>query len=682
MAHTQQRSRRNRWMRAWGGAAAVTVVVPLGAGAVTPPGLSAADAAVSSALVQPIDRQNWENPAHMTWNDYTAIPHTSYAETAVAPTVRTFRAALVLGDFTDQPFLVTQDPHSHPFGNPQPNGADIPLAKVPAFYRDLLNKPSKLNHGHTLNEYWREDTFGRYAVDLKAYGVYHMPGKMHEYGLADFQGGSGCPAGDSCNKDIRTDLGKLWRDDKGGDVADKFDLVFYLTAGHDESGTWQEFGEMKFQTKEDVPDRFGPPDDSLPNWVTTRYVPWTSWLAGAGQWPNAGGGSTTQSESSGAAVYAHEFSHVLGIGDNYGNPYGTPVWRDFSGPWDMLSRGSFNGPGGPHMRWLVPATHGATMGAQHPLRDKVKLGVVDPDQLLNITREGLADSGMVTVHVVAREVAAGIKGGVPGLNGVNVAMKTGDKEPACDVSQDYTCDRGGYNNYTVEVVDRMGTDSFTPDHGVMLAKTKDADASPFIWVIDANPQDIDLVDFTRPDGTKAMVTLGDYRQLSDALFHAGTSSGSEYEYVDKANRLHFYVLDLQRDADGILSYTVAIKSLDGDGPHKRGVRVRDADATTAGSGISTCSFPVTNTGVAKDVSGTQPEDVSRYVNADVYRVSATSSDGSDIWLPREVVGLRNGKSVNVDVRVAAARVSGDRGIELRVVSESDSSVRATATCRL
>jgi len=70
----------------------------------------------------------------------------------------------------------------------------------------------------------------------------------------------------------------------------------------------------------------------------------------------------------------------------------------------------------------------------------------------------------------------------------------------------------------------MGTDSFTPDHGVMLAKTKNTDASPFVWVIDANPQDIKMVDFTRPDGTKAMVTLADYRQLSDALFHAGANS--------------------------------------------------------------------------------------------------------------------------------------------------------------
>lgn len=681
MAHVTERHRRRRWMRATGMAAALSVLLPMTAAAVTPP--SSPDQSKIKGLIKPIDKQHWEDPAHMTWDDYTPIPNTSYADASIAPTKRTFKAALVLGDFTDQPFLVTQDAHSHPFGNPQEDGSDIPQANVAKFYQDLLNKPSELNHGHTVNEYWMEDTFGQYAVDLKAFGVYHLPGKLHEYGLADFQGGAGCPAGDSCHKDIRADLGQEWRDDQGGDIGSKFDLVFYLTAGHDESGTWQEFGEMKFQTKEDVPDSFGPPDPSLPNWINTRYVPWTSWLAGAGEWPNASGNTTTESESSGAAVYAHEFSHVLGIGDNYGNPYGIPVARDYSGPWDMLSRGSFNGPGGPHMRWLVPATQGATMGSQHPLRDKIKLGVIDPDQYLNITREGLGASGMVTVHVVAREVAAGIAGGKSGLNGVNVAMQTGDKEPHCDVSEDYQCDRGGYNNYTVEVVDRMGSDSFTPDSGVMLSKTKNVDASPFIWVIDANPQDIDQVDFVRPDGTKSMISLGDYRQLSDALLHAGTRSGSEYEYIDKPNSLHFYVTDLERDAESVLSYTVSIKSLDGDGPHKRGVQVKDTHAKAAKAGaISVCSFPVKNTGVAKDVSGSQPENVSKYVASDVYRVSAKATDGSKIYLPSKIVGIDNGKSTKVDVRVARKSFDAAGKITLKVVSESNSSVSGTATCTL
>ena len=51
--------------------------------------------------------------------------------------------------------------------------------------------------------------------------------------------------------------------------------------------------------------------------------------------------------------------------------------------------------------------------------------------------------------------------------------------PACNAATDPFCDGGGYDNYTLEVVDRMGSDSFTPDSGVLLAKTKNADAAPF-----------------------------------------------------------------------------------------------------------------------------------------------------------------------------------------------------------
>jgi M6 family metalloprotease-like protein len=167
-------------------------------------------------------------------------------------------------------------------------------------------------------------------VELKAFGPYLMPGKDHEYAM-EFQGGTGCPAGDSCNRNIRTDGRAAWVADVGSEVPAGYDFVYYLSAGQDESGTWQEFGMMKFRTKEDVTDDFGPPDPALPNWSKTRYVDWTSWAAGSSIWPNAGGGSSTQAESSGQGVYAHELSHILGIGDNYNNPYGSPPRRDYSG---------------------------------------------------------------------------------------------------------------------------------------------------------------------------------------------------------------------------------------------------------------------------------------------------------------------------------------------------------------
>ena len=49
-----------------------------------------------------------------------------------------------------------------------------------------------------------EDSGGRYGVELTAFGPYTMPGKDHEYGM-EFQRGMACPAGDTCNRNIRTD---------------------------------------------------------------------------------------------------------------------------------------------------------------------------------------------------------------------------------------------------------------------------------------------------------------------------------------------------------------------------------------------------------------------------------------------------------------------------------------------
>jgi hypothetical protein len=282
------------------------------------------------------------------------------------------------------------------------------------------------------------------------------------------------------------------------------------------------------------------------------------------------------------------------------------------------------------------------------------------------------------LDVTAREVPIG--GG--DSYGMNIALKTGDHS-SCDSSKPL-CDRGGYNNYTVEVNDRMGTDSFTPDSGVLIAKTKDVDSAPFIWVIDANPQDINMTDFIEPDGDVRKITIGDYRQLADAAFHAGTSSGSEFEYVDKANRLHFYILDNRRDSNGVLHYVVAVRSLDGSGPHKRGVQVGDGLSGPYAEGQAVhCQIPVKNTGKAKDVSGTQPEDVSDLVDADVYRVSAEAAGGWDVWLPRKVVGIDNGDTMNVDVYAAKKLGSADSAtITVKIQSESDGSVKGTGTCKV
>lgn len=664
------------------GAAVVTaLIVPTGG---LPAAAAPGNPAGGGGPFEILDPQYWQNPDTMTWDDWVAVPGRDWSDPTVTGSVRNFDIALVTLDYPDQPFVVTQRPRSTVFGNPQATASNIPREQVGQFYTDFLNTPNDLNKGHTLHEYWMQDSNGRYGVDLTGFGPYQLPAKSYQYGIDSGFNPGACPAGEQCGRNIRTDGLGAWRAAVGDEVADSYELIFILSAGQDESSTWQEFGQMMFQTKEDVPDAWGPPDPNLPNWARTRYVEWTSWKAASTIWPNAGGGSSTQAESSGMGVYAHELSHLLTIGDNYNNPYGTPLRRTYTGIWGMMSRGSFNGPGGPHTRWQIPPTNGGAMGSLHMVRDKIKIGLVGEEHILRLSREALASSGIVVADVTARAVDAGRNG----LTGINVAMDR-DRSPACSTSADPLCDGGNFNNYTVEVVDRMGADSFTPDAGVLLSKTKNADSAPFVWVVDANPQDIDMVDFYRPDGTPQKITMGDYRQLSDALFHAGTGSGSEFEYVDEANRLHFYILDLRRDRTGVLSYTVAVRSLDGaGGPSTHGVALTRGTVTTPNSkptnrGV-TCSFTLTNTGSFSAGGQQHPEDVSAYLDADVYQLSTRAAGiGWRSELPNALATAEFGQSTTVKVSVAAAADAVSTGyIKLTATSVSDPTKTRTETCRV
>jgi M6 family metalloprotease-like protein len=616
-----------------------------------------------------LDPQKWENPDHMTWDDYKYPPGASWADPSRKGSIRNFNIALVAVDYPDMDFVVTQAPNSTAFGNPQPRISGLKREDVPTYYRDLLNKAQDLNHQHTLHEYWMEDSAGRFGVDLTSFGPYRLPRKSFQYGVDDEEGGfneNACPES-PCSVDLRTDALGAWRKDVGNETASAYELVFILSAGQDESSTWQEFGEMRFQTKEDIPDSFGPPDNStLPNYAHTRYVEWTSWASASTIWPNAGSGSSTQGESSGAAVYAHELSHLLGIGDNYNNPYGTPARRSYTGPWSMMSRGSFNGPGGPHSRWQIPALEGASQGSHHTVRDKLQLGLTDNSSVIIYSQGDLATSGILVAEVTARSVDEGDDG----LKGVRITMDA-DRSPACNTSTNPLCDGGGYNFYDTEVVDRMGSDSFTPDSGVLISKGKTSDRTqPFQWVIDANPQDINVVDFIRPNGTASMLTVGDYRQLADALFHAGTRSGSSYEHVDEANGLHFYVLNLRRDTTGVLHYTVGARSLEGKPAGKSGVKLSKGKPSSkkAGSKGVTCEFELSNTG---KVSG----DKKRYFDS--------AGAGWKVEVPNALATAKYGKKTTVRVAVRADGYgSKDGTVKLTVASESDPSKKATKECRV
>jgi len=630
-------------------------------------------------LLSALDPQKWQDQQEMTRADYHPIPGKNWADPSLVPQ-RTLKIALVAVDFDDQPFVITLPKHSDLYGNPQVD--PVPRDSVPKFYADFYNKPGAVNNGQTINGYWMEQSRGMVGIPpMDYYGPYRMPKKLFQYGLNEFGQRGGCPTGYTCDGRIEPDCDALWKADAGKDILSKYDIVLRIYAGYDETGVWQEFGEMKFNTKEDIPAEWGNPDTSKPRWITTRYVPWTSWKAGQEQW---GLSSMRQGENSGTIT--HEIAHyAFDTGDNNNNPYIEPFRRVGSGVWDIMDRGSFNGPGGPHRRWVVPATDGAAMPAGFMLRNRIKYDFVKKDQVLNRNRDGLAESGLAVVRITARAVEP-LPGEMAGIT-VNLdGSEPKDRTPECDRNQDPLCPGSSvYHFYSVEVVQRIGYDSYTPDNGVLIAKNKNNESPScgyncFTWVVDAHPEDINRVDFVRPDGTPVMRTVADYRQLNDALFHAGLNSGSFYEWEDTPNRLHFYIIDIHQDSQGILSYTLGVRSLDGSGPQKRGVRLAVPKVADVRKAESTVSFTLENTGKAAAVSANlHPMDVIKYLDQDIYRISVrVEGTGWDAQVRNALVTAKFGEAVAIPVYVT--KLSTDAGsakIILTATSESDPTKSAT-----
>ena len=174
------------------------------------------------------------------------------------------------------------------------------------------------------------------------------------------------------------------------------------------------------------------------------------------------------------------------------------------------------------------------------------------------------------------------------------------------------------------------------------------------------------------------VVRGDPRQLNDATFHAGTRSGSEYEYRDTFNRLHFYVLAKHRAANGVLSYDVGVRRFDGAGPFARGVALGNPNKTGRRPGfLATCAFPLRNTGEA----GTGVFD------SDIYRVEASSSSANwKVTLPTALAAAKAGQTVQVPVHVLRDPLTDDGDarttVTLKATSETDGSKTATRTCNV
>jgi M6 family metalloprotease-like protein len=658
-------------LRVTAAAAAVVALTAMGAAP------SAAGSTPASALPRDIDPVSHVLPEHMTWADYKPVPGYDWNNPSYQPP-RKIRAALVLGDFEDQKFVV------------QEQG----LTTDPAdFYKKfLITEPSALNRQHTINEYWLEDSFGAIGVDADAFGPYTLPGKLHEYGITSDMNrpAEDCPTGDSCNKDLDEELIAASAADVTTGMATNggrdYDFRYLLHAGYDESGTWEEFGPMLFEHKEDVTDAVDPrvdqslgnPDPAKNNYAKTRYDrpdgPWTSFFSAKQPWAHATPGVySTQGESDGASTFAHELSHIFGVLDNYGSPFKENADRDYSGPWDMLSRGTFNGPGGPHQRYSVPSNKAATMGAHHMLRTKVRLGFVQPTDVNYVTRERL-NAGPVVTDILQREQPMSVTQRLNGLKyGINVVLGQDTGDTKCARPSKALCSgTESYDNYTVEVVNRVGYDSFTPDAGVLIAKTKNADLLPFLWVVDAHPDDIGAVDYIKPDGTPQPYRFGDYRQLSDALFKAGRrgthpelaakgyarAGETTNTFEDTGNNLKFLTLEKRKDSAGVLTYRVAVLLAKPSPLVQYGVDVAGATSGAPNSkGVSQHTFTVRNTGSA----------------ADIIRVTPTLTGGSAKVL-NDLVEVPAGQTRTVTVYATGAGC----GLQLAATSEGNTTVTKTA----
>jgi hypothetical protein len=125
------------------------------------------------------------------------------------------------------------------------------------------------------------------------------------------------------------------------------------------------------------------------------------------------------------------------------------------------------------------------------------------------------------------------------------------------------------------------------------------------------------------------------------------------------------VLDMERTRSGVLSYEVAVRSLDGSGPARRGVRVLPAAGLPAGGGWARCRFLVRNSGDGSDV----------------LRLSAAArTAGWSVWVPNELAAAPAGRGA--PAVVFAKRESGSRlgQIRLTATSESDATKSDTGTC--
>jgi|GEM_PF-899798 len=739
----------------------------------------------------PIDPQSWKLNRDQTWHDFLPNPVIDWAQDLNPASLDNKFAfggnspntaivgGLILIEYLDRKFISRgelgsdvlgyylfnndgsgmQDTKTH---NPMYNvpqliaaekGIDVSQVTDTMFaqwWADYLNKPQKINNYTGIDEFWREVSYGKWAVDLRPYGPFTIP--YFEFETMSYDIGSNFQTYRDVPPSFRTGSSGTGSgasfDTQAQNLAvaqgvpfGTFDFFFLFHAGYAESGVWQEFGQSQFASRKDIPYELGPGPrmkqveeffTKNPEWLATyatrysgtpsasfwtaernkydalvgegkpeiyefhlqqadwdwvngyndqtqrntRYVNFTSWEAAVGEWSHAGSFTyngrsirrSTQGENNGMATFAHEFGHISGIGDNYGTPW-IDNYSPATEPWELMSRGSFAGPFGDHARWTVPGIEAETVPVHFMQRQKEYNQFYDNNDVLTLSVQQLQGNTPLITEVVARNIPLNNNGFYPqlekyGLKSPNyykaIKLNFGSGVWADQVSRKttgFTWNRNAATGMTVEVVQRTGYDSFTPDDGVIIARNG---GSPFTHIIDSHLYDIAMIDYEL-NGEYTPYPMAHATQLFDAAFHAGKSfvdSGyyaSEYnpldpnynqerpiyydsnynrvwvkdmikpgsifqweprngreivsgntvnEFVDEANKLHFYVLEKHlnpAEYGEFLSYKIGILRTDGQAVGgELDVALAEIERETP-TKVGVANFEITNTGDATDI---------------------------------------------------------------------------------
>ena len=213
---------------------------------------------------------------------------------------------------------------------------------LPKFWADYLaipnyNDPQKpINHGSTVDSFWLENSYGKWGAELETHGIFTIPYFEFEL-ISSYQNytdvpptfryctpdqtnpstsGSGSTRSNSvdnhaCEIAKRGGVFNLLSGETenpwgiptgtrglrtGAPVNyDDYDFYFLLHAGYAESGAWQEFGQLQYETRQDIPWELGPGPrlikvekffNDYPEWVpvyAARYE--NGWANYTSEWP-------------------------------------------------------------------------------------------------------------------------------------------------------------------------------------------------------------------------------------------------------------------------------------------------------------------------------------------------------------------------------------------------------------